>query len=74
MITLESINLSNNQISTLDKIQIFQNLKTLILSNNKIALLPEGIKELENLETLRLDGNPITVTHPGLATCFGSEV
>lgn len=46
----------------------------MILSNNKISALPEGIKELPNLETLRLDGNPITVSNPGLAACFGKDV
>jgi Leucine-rich repeat (LRR) protein len=44
------------------------------LSNNKIGILPDGIKELPNLETLRLDGNPITVSNPSLATCIGKDV
>ena len=26
------------------------------------------------METLRLDGNPITVGNPGLSSCFGKDV
>lgn len=72
--SLETLDMSRNEISSLDKISCFQNLKELIASNNKISSVPESIKELENLETLRLDGNPITVTNPGLASCFGKDV
>jgi len=46
----------------------------LILSNNKIASLPDSIKELSELETLWLDGNPVTVANPGLASCFGKDL
>jgi hypothetical protein len=46
----------------------------LIASNNKISSLPESIKELSYLETLRLDGNPICVMNPGLSSCFGRDV
>lgn len=44
------------------------------MSNNKIISIPESIQTLSNLETLRLDGNPITVANPGLATCFGKDL
>ncbi len=36
--------------------------------------MPEGLKEISCLETLWLDGNPITVSNPGLAACFGKDV
>lgn len=71
---LESLNISNNSIINLDKISVFQNLKELIASNNKISSIPESIKELTYLETLRLDGNPICVSNPGLSSCFGKDV
>jgi len=49
-------------------------LKELFASNNKISLLPESIKDLTYLETIRLDGNPICVSNPGLSSCFGKDV
>ena len=71
---LESLNISNNSIISLDKISVFQNLKELVASNNKISTMPESIKELTYLESLRLDGNPICVSNPGLSSCFGKDV
>jgi Leucine-rich repeat (LRR) protein len=74
MTSIEQLDISNNAILNLDKIQIFHNLKELIASNNKISVLSESIKKLSALETLRLDGNPIVISNPGLASCFGSDV
>lgn len=71
---LENIDISNNSLKNLDKIHIFKNLKTLIASKNKINSIPDSILELKNLETLRLDGNPISVSNNKLGVLFGSDI
>lgn len=72
--SLESINISNNSLNGIDKISIFRNLKELIASNNNISVIPDTLQTISSLETLRLDGNPIAVSSPGLAVAFGSDI
>ena len=60
---LTKIDMSGNQIKSLDKISFFKNLTELNAKNNKISSLPDEILELDKLENLRLGGNPITVSH-----------
>ena len=68
---LESLDISENSIRTLDKISTLQNLKNLYVRNNKISALPESILELTQLENLKLDGNPVAVMNTDLAVIFG---
>lgn len=71
---LETLNISNNSISSLDKIDIFSSLRDLTASNNKIAMLSKDLQNLKSLESIRLDGNPVAVSSPGLSACFGGNV
>ena len=74
MDTLETLDISNNSISTLDKIDKLKNLRELTASNNSISTLSSDLKLLNQLENLRLDGNPVAVSNPGLRACFGPNV
>ncbi len=49
---LESLNVSNNNLTSLSGISNFSNLTELIVSNNKISMLPVEFKQLKSLETL----------------------
>jgi hypothetical protein len=71
---LETLNISNNSISSLDKIDIFSSLRDLTASNNKIGVLSKDLQNLKSLESIRLDGNPVAVSNPGLSACFGANV
>ncbi|MFX1378377.1 MAG: leucine-rich repeat domain-containing protein [Promethearchaeota archaeon] len=56
---LNEIDLSNNQISDLDGIEKFSNLRVLKLNNNQITKV-EGLENLKRLEKLFLRNNRIT--------------
>ena len=70
---LESLDISGNRITSLEKIGSLLNLKNLYAQNNKIASLPKGLLELENLENLRLDGNSVAVMNTDLSVIFGAS-
>ncbi|MBN1779345.1 MAG: leucine-rich repeat domain-containing protein [Candidatus Buchananbacteria bacterium] len=61
-INLESLNLSNNQLTGALASQIGQlrNLKVLNLSNNQMTGVPAEVGQLQNLEILDLSNNQIT--------------
>ena len=71
---LTKIDMSNNQIKSLDKISFFKNLTELNAKNNKISKLSEDILECTQLDNLRLGGNPITVSNGQLSVLFGGNV
>lgn len=56
---IEELDLSNNLINTVKKIEKFSNLKCLKLNNNQITNI-EGIKKLKNLQELYLRNNKIS--------------
>eukprot|EP00045_Choanoeca_perplexa_P000168 m.13205 g.13205 ORF g.13205 m.13205 type:complete len:192 (-) comp10117_c0_seq1:130-705(-) len=63
--TLEELWISYNNIEKLKGIEVLQHLKVLYLSNNRISdwKQVELLKQLPNLETLVLAGNPIAEKH-----------
>lgn len=62
-ISLEHLDLSNNQISYLpSSIGNLKKLKSLVLSGNEISYLPKEFENLVKLEVLELSGNPIEKT------------
>ena len=59
---LETLNLSNNEISKISIVQ--SNITDLTLSNNKISTFEPSFKNLKKLKTLDLSSNPIKDFHP----------
>ncbi|RZF42747.1 hypothetical protein LSTR_LSTR013438 [Laodelphax striatellus] len=56
----DTIDLSDNDIRKLDGFPVLKRLKTIILNNNRIVRIAEGLEtKIANLETLVLTGNSI---------------
>lgn len=70
---LESVNLSNNKLSNLRRIEQLPNLREIIATNNNISSLHTELHDIYGLETLVLLGNPIVNSNPHLARIEGSE-
>lgn len=64
---LESLNISNNKLINLKRLENLTYLKELDASNNLIAFLTPEINDLYYLDTICLQGNPVVNTHPSLA-------
>jgi len=64
---LQKLDLSNNSITDLENITIFQNLKFLQVSGNSISKIPTNIKNLKNLEYLYLGNNKLETINPALS-------
>ena len=64
---LESLNLSNNKLSSLKRIVELSNLREIDASNNLITQLPQEMLNMWSIESISLYGNPIITSHPGLA-------
>lgn len=64
---LESINLQNNKLQNLKRIEQLPNLKEIDASNNLITTLHKEMQDMYCIETLRLFGNPIVNTNSYLA-------
>lgn len=64
---LEQINLSNNKLQNLKRIEQLPNLREINASNNQIKDLHPEIQDMFSIESLSLYGNPIVNSHPGLA-------
>ncbi|NXN11929.1 LRC40 protein, partial [Indicator maculatus] len=60
ILALETILLSNNQVGSIDPLQLkkMDNLGTLDLQNNDLLQVPPELGNCENLRTLLLEGNP----------------
>ena len=56
---IKSLNLSCVEFTIFPKINIFKNLRSLNMSNNKISIIPPEIGELINLTSLILNDNKI---------------
>eukprot|EP00347_Sterkiella_histriomuscorum_P020923 403335938 len=65
---LETVYLSNNNLSELDNLLQFPNIRSLSLSFNKILSIEElkKLKLLSQLENLRIEGNPIVNLFPNI--------
>ena len=64
---LEQINLSNNKLNNLKRIEQLPNLKKIDASNNQISALHQEMLDMWSIESLYLYGNPIVNTNPQLA-------
>lgn len=64
---LEQINLSNNKLSNLRRIEQLPNLRELNASNNLITQLHQEMLDMWSIESLHLYGNPVVNSHPYLA-------
>lgn len=69
---LESINLSNNKLNNLRRLEQLPNLREVNASNNMIQTLHQEMLEMFSIETLILVGNPITYNNPQLAKIEGN--
>ena len=56
---LESLNLSNNNLTSLKRVEDLPNLREIIANNNQIASLHAELQDMYCLETLILVGNPV---------------
>ncbi len=67
--SLDMIGFKHNQISNVSENSLPENLRWLILTDNKITQLPEKIGELYRLEKLMLSGNQLTQLPESIARC-----
>lgn len=70
---LESLNVSNNQLTSLKRVEELPNLREIIANNNQIAQLHSELQDMYCLETLILVGNPVCNMHPEIARIEGNE-
>lgn len=61
---LEIINLSNNKLSNLRRIEQLPNLREINASNNLITQLHQEMLDMWSIESLHLYGNPIVNSNP----------
>lgn len=64
---LETINLSNNKLTSLRNLEHLPNLREINASNNLIQILNPEVQTMLSLDTLYLFGNPIVNQHQQLA-------
>mmetsp|Transcript_4446 Transcript_4446/g.7582 ORF Transcript_4446/g.7582 Transcript_4446/m.7582 type:complete len:140 (-) Transcript_4446:1489-1908(-) len=64
---LESINLSNNKLNNLRRVEHLPNLREINAANNNISNLHQEMLDMFSIETLLLYGNPIVNNFPQLA-------
>jgi len=64
---LQKLDISNNQITDLENITIFDNLTFLQASGNKIRSIPSSIQNLKKLEYLYLGNNKLELINPALS-------
>ncbi len=70
---LEILNISNNKLKDLRKIESLPNLRVVDASNNNITSLHQELQDMFSLDTLYLIGNPIVNTNPQLAKIEGNS-
>ncbi len=61
---LESLNVSNNKLTSLRKIEALPNLREVNASNNMIGSLQQEMLDMFSIDTLYLLGNPIANNNP----------
>jgi len=69
---LEVLNVSNNKLTNLRKVEALPNLRVIDASNNNISSLHQEIIDMYSLDTLYLFGNPIVNQNPALAKIEGN--
>lgn len=70
---LESLNVSNNKLTSLKRVEDLPNLREIFASNNQITQLHQELQDMYCLETLVLIGNPVVNQHPEIAKIEGDE-
>lgn len=70
---LESLNVSNNQLTSLKRVEDLPNLREIIANNNQISQLHAELQDMYCLETLILVGNPVCNSHPEIARIEGND-
>ena len=70
---LEILNISNNKLKDLRKIESLPNLRVVDASNNNIASLHQELADMFSLDTLYLFGNPVVNSNPQLAKIEGNS-
>jgi len=61
---LESINLSNNKLTNLKRLEQLPNLREINASNNQINILHKEMLDMYCIESMSLYGNPIVTSNP----------
>lgn len=61
---LEVLNVSNNKLTNLRKIESLPNLRFVDASNNNVSMLHQELLDMYSLDTLYLFGNPIVNQNP----------
>lgn len=64
---LETINLSNNKLTSLRRLEQLPNLREIVAPNNSIGALHPEIQDMFSLESLNLVGNPVVNMCPEIA-------
>jgi Leucine-rich repeat (LRR) protein len=64
---LETINVSNNKLTTLRRLEQLPNLREIIAQNNSISILHQELQDMYSLESLNLIGNPVVNMCPEIA-------
>lgn len=70
---LESVNLENNKLTNLKRVEQLPNLREIKAANNNINTLHQELLDMYSLETLHLYGNPIVNSAPSLAQIDNNE-
>jgi Leucine-rich repeat (LRR) protein len=70
---LEILNISNNKLTSLRKLESLPNLRVIDASNNNINSLHQELLEMFSIDTLYLFGNPIVNSNPQLAKVEGNS-
>jgi Leucine-rich repeat (LRR) protein len=64
---LENLNVQNNKLQNLKRVEQLPNLREIDASNNLIISLHKEILDMFSIETMKLYGNPIVNQNPQLA-------
>ena len=61
---LEVLNVSNNKLTNLRKLESLPNLRVVDASNNNISSLHQELLDMYSIETIYLFGNPVVNSNP----------
>ena len=64
---LESLNVSNNKLTNLKRVEQLPNLREINAANNQINQLHGEMLDMFSIETIQLYGNPVVNSNPQLA-------
>jgi len=61
---LETLNIANNKLTSLRRVEQLPNLRDINASNNNIVQLHQELQDMYCLESINLVGNPVINQHP----------